>query len=265
MTASLLVCYRVSWLCKLPVSLLLRLASGGSCRPKAVGCKCSFVLLLQHRDDLEQVRILADQCRRREKLRKRALATWQQNMQALLQQAITFDQQLLGTAHPSPPGKQTVAGAATIEQSSKKRSGSKASHSKGAKGKQERQLAAEIADATEKAQAKFEHDMALSLQLTNGVAEEAGKLHHMKIVRAELNQPEADLNVAGPSEATADAESQEAAQVIQAQHRSPLRRLVMLMSITYICHAYQSHVCLLCMYVSKLTTVSCIVVLSPMM
>ncbi|KAL0045735.1 hypothetical protein WJX82_003086 [Trebouxia sp. C0006] len=58
------------------------------------------------RDDLEQVRILADQCRRREKLRKRALASWQQNMHLLLQQAATLDHQLLASSSPSTSAKQ---------------------------------------------------------------------------------------------------------------------------------------------------------------
>ena len=152
------------------------------------------------RDDLEQVRILADQCRRREKLRKRALASWQQDMHDLLQQAITLDHHMLGTSGLSPSAKQAKL---TADQASHKQSGSsKAGHSKAANSKQALQLAAEVADATENAQAKFEHDMALSLQLTKGVAEEAAKLHHVKIVRAESSQAaEEAADEAGPSDA----------------------------------------------------------------
>ena len=146
------------------------------------------------------MRILADQCRRREKLRKRALTTWQQDMSALLQQAITLDHNLLGTPDPRPAAKQAKL---TADQASHKQPGSnRASHSKAALGNQALQLAAEVADATENAQAKFEHDMALSLQLTKGVAEEAAKLHHVKIVRAESSQAaEEAVNEAGPSDA----------------------------------------------------------------
>ena len=153
------------------------------------------------RDDLEQVRILADQCRRREKLRKRALSTWQQQMQSLLQHAVTLDQQLL---HPTPPSaspKQLSPSKALASQSShKKQPNGKPGHSRGAGSKQALQLAAEIADATENAQAKFEHDMALSLQLTKGVADQAVKLHHVKIVRADSGQPGTSADVAEPSE-----------------------------------------------------------------
>lgn len=146
------------------------------------------------RDDLEQVRILADQCRRREKLRKRELATWQQDMHALLHQAITLDQTLLGTPDASSSAKH-----AKLNADQKQSGGSKATHSKAGNSKQAQQLAAEVADATENARAKFEHDMALSLQLTKGVAEEAAKLHHVKIVRAEATEEPADK--AGPSDA----------------------------------------------------------------
>ena len=157
-----------------------------------------------NRDDLEQVRILADQCRRREKLRKRALTAWQQDMHALLQQAISLDHRLLGTSDLSPAAKQAKL---TAKQASHKPpSSSKAGHSKAANSKQAQQLAAEVADATENAQAKFEHDMALSLQLTRGVAEEAAKLHHVKIVRAESSQAaEEGADVAGPSDAVESA------------------------------------------------------------
>ena len=137
---------------------------------------------------------MADQCRRREKLRKRALATWQQDMHALLQQAITLDQTLLGSPVTSPSAKQAKA---TADQ--KQSGSSKATNSKAGNSKQAVQLAAEVADATENARAKFEHDMALSLQLTKGVAEEAAKLHHVKIVRAEVTEDPADK--AGPSDA----------------------------------------------------------------
>ena len=145
------------------------------------------------------MRILADQCRRREKLRKRALASWQQDMNGLLQQAIALDHQLLATPSISPSAKQSKL---TADQTSHKQSASsKAAHSKQASSKQALQLAAEVSDATENAQAKFEHDMALSLQLTKGVAEEAAKLHHVKIVRAESSQAaEEAANTAGPSE-----------------------------------------------------------------
>lgn len=148
------------------------------------------------------MRILADQCRRREKLRKRGLATWQQHMHALLQQAITLDHQLLGTPDASPAAKQSAATKLAAAQTSHRQSGSsRGSHSKAADSKQALQLAAEIADATENAQAKFEHDMALSLQLTKAVAEEAAKLHHVKIVRAESSQAEEAALGAGPPEA----------------------------------------------------------------
>ena len=171
-------------------------------------------LCMHCRDDLEQVRILADQCRRREKLRKRGLATWQQDMQGLLLQAITLDQQLLGTSETSSPAKAAHAGKLTAAQGSKKQPGSKGSHSKAAQSKQLLQLVAEIADATENAQAKFEHDMALSLQLTNGVADEAAKLHRVKIVRAESSHSDADADDSElPSEA-----AQEAAQVVRLLH-----------------------------------------------
>ena len=145
------------------------------------------------------MRILADQCRRREKLRKRALTSWQQDMHALLQQAITLDHQLLGTAAVSPSAKQAKP---TADQASHKQSGSsRAGPSKAANSKQALQLAAEVADATGNAQAKFEHDMALSLQLTKGVAEAAARLHHVKIVRAESSQAaEEEADEAGPSD-----------------------------------------------------------------
>lgn len=147
------------------------------------------------------MRILADQCRRREKLRKRGLAAWQQHMHGLLQQAITLDHQLLGTPNGSPDAKQSAAAKLAAAQTSHRQSGSsRGSHAKAADSKQALQLAAEIADATENAQAKFEHDMALSLQLTKAVAEEAAKLHHVKIVRAESSQAEEATLGAGPSE-----------------------------------------------------------------
>ena len=177
-----------------------------------IGCLvvgCLIGCLVGCRDDLEQVRILADQCRRREKLRKRGLATWNQDMQGLLQQAIALDQELLGPPASDSPSKGPHAGKLTAGPGSKRQTGSKGSHSKAAHSKQVLQLAAEIADATENAQAKFEHDMALSLQLTNSVADEAAKLHHVKIVRAESSHSEADADAAGPSSEAA----QEAAQV----------------------------------------------------
>ena len=150
------------------------------------------------------MRILADQCRRREKLRKRALTAWQQDMHALLQQAISLDHRLLSTSDPSPSAKQAKL---TADQASHKQPGSsKAGHSKAANSKQAQQLAAEVADATENAQAKFEHDMALSLQLTKAIAEEAAKLHHVKIVRAESSHAaEEAADEAGPSDAVESA------------------------------------------------------------
>ena len=152
------------------------------------------------RDDLEQVRILADQCRRREKLRKRALATWQQDMYALLQHAIALDQQMLDPLAPSSSAKQLSASKIPKHMSTKKQPSSKqGGHGKATSSKQGLQLAAEIADATENAQTKFEHDMRLSLQLTNSVADEAAKLHHVKIVRASSSQL-GSADVAGPSE-----------------------------------------------------------------
>ena len=153
------------------------------------------------RDDLEQVRILADQCRRREKLRKRALATWQQDMYALLQHAIALDQQILDPLATSSSAKQLSASKFPKHMSTKKPPSSKqGGHGKPTSSKQGQQLAAEIADATENAQTKFEHDMRLSLQLTNSVADEAAKLHHVKIVRASSSQLGSSADVAGPSE-----------------------------------------------------------------
>lgn len=123
-------------------------------------------------------------------------------MHGLLQQAITLDHQLLGTPHASPAAKKSAAAKLAAEQTGHRQSGSsRGSHGKVANSKQAQQLAAEIADATENAQAKFEHDMALSLQLTKAVAEEAAKLHHVKIVRAESSQAEEAAAGAGPSEA----------------------------------------------------------------
>ncbi len=155
---------------------------------------------LHYRDDLEQVRILADQCRRREKLRKRALASWQQNMHVLLQQAVTLDQQLLASSSPSTSAKQVSPSKPVKPLFSKAQSGNKHGHSKGTSSKQAKQLAAEIADASENAQAKLAHDMALSLQLTRGVADEAARLHHLKIIRAHSGQPGSSNGAAGPSE-----------------------------------------------------------------
>ncbi len=156
---------------------------------------------LRYRDDLEQVRILADQCRRREKLRKRALASWQQNMHFLLQQAVTLDHQLLAPSSPSTSAKQVSPSKPVKPVSSKAQSGSKHGHNKGTSSKQAKQLAAEIADASENAQAKLAHDMALSLQLTRGVADEAAKLHHVKIIRAHSGQqPGSSNGDVGPSE-----------------------------------------------------------------
>ena len=154
---------------------------------------------LLYRDDLEQVRILADQCRRREKLRKRALASWQQNMHLLLQQAVTLDQQLLASSSPSTSAKQGSSSKPAKLLSIKAQSGSKHGHSKGTGSKQAKQLAAEIADASENAQAKLAHDMALSLQLTHGVADEAAKLHHVKIIRAHSGQLSSSNGAVGPS------------------------------------------------------------------
>jgi len=155
---------------------------------------------LRYRDDLEQVRILADQCRRREKLRKRALASWQQNMHVLLQQAVSLDQQLLASSSPSTSAKQVSPWKPVKPLFIKAQSGSKHGHSKGSSSKQAKQLAAEIADASENAQAKLAHDMALSLQLTRGVADEAAKLHHVKIIRACPGQPRSSNGAVGPSE-----------------------------------------------------------------
>lgn len=156
---------------------------------------------LRCRDDLEQVRILADQCRRREKLRKRALASWQQNMHVLLQQAVSLDQQLLASSSPITSAKQVSPSKPMKPVLSKAQSGSRPGHSKGtACSKQAKQLAAEIADASENAPAKLAHDMALSLQLTRGVADEAAKLHHVKIIRAHSGQPGSSNGAAGPSE-----------------------------------------------------------------
>ncbi|KAL0040967.1 hypothetical protein WJX77_000497 [Trebouxia sp. C0004] len=152
------------------------------------------------RDDLEQVRILADQCRRREKLRKRALASWQQNMHVLLQQAVSLDQQLLASSSPSTSAKQVSPSKSAKPLFGKAQSGKKHSHSKGTGSKQAKQLAAEIADASENAQAKLAHDMALSLQLTRGVADEAAKLHHVKIIRAHSGQPRSSNGAVGPSD-----------------------------------------------------------------
>jgi len=144
---------------------------------------------------------LADQCRRREKLRKRALASWQQNMHLLLQQAVTLDHQLLASSSsPSTSAKQVSPSKPVKPVSSKAQSGSKHGHSKGTASKQAKQLAAEIADASENAQAKLAHDMALSLQLTRGVADEAAKLHHVKIIRAHSGQPGSSHGAVGPSE-----------------------------------------------------------------
>ena len=160
-----------------------------------------FIKHLRYRDDLEQVRILADQCRRREKLRKRALASWQQNMHLLLQQAATLDHQLLASSSPSTSAKQVSPSKPAKPLFTKAQSGSKHGHNKGtASSKQAKQLAAEIADANENAQAKLAHDMALSLQLTRGVADEAAKLHHVKIIRAHSGQPGSSNGAVGPTE-----------------------------------------------------------------
>ena len=146
------------------------------------------------------MRILADQCRRREKLRKRALASWQQNMHLLLQQAVTLDHQLLASSSPSTSAKQVSPAKPAKPLFSKAQTSSKHGHSKGFSSKQAKQLAAEIADASENAQAKLAHDMALSLQLTRGVADEAAKLHHVKIIRAHSGQPGSNNAAVGPSE-----------------------------------------------------------------
>ena len=143
------------------------------------------------------MRILADQCRRREKLRKRSLSTWQHDMQALLRQAVALDQQLLASSLPSTSTKQISPSKITKSVSGKAPSSGKYGHGKASNNKQALQLAAEVADATENAQAKFEHDMALSLQLTRDVAGEAAKLHHVKIVRADSGQSGSMSNAVG--------------------------------------------------------------------
>lgn len=102
---------------------------------------------------------------RREKLRKRAVISWQQNMRLLAARASALDKQKAGTAASSPSKGHTT-------------SIKKALSSFG-----------ELAESEEEMRARFEHDMALSLQLTQGVAEEAGKLQHVKIVRAQSSQP----------------------------------------------------------------------------
>ena len=154
------------------------------------------------RDDLEQVRILADQCRRREKLRKRALASWQQNMRLLHQQAVALDQQRLHGLNDAPdrshlpglPDSKTPKTAASKKQHS---SGKSTARGRASGHKQAVQMGADVAEATEDAQAKFEHDMALSLQLTRSVADEATKLHHVKIVKASSGQPALTEDLAG--------------------------------------------------------------------
>ena len=166
-------------------------------------------IALQHnvwhcRGDLEQVRILADQCRRREKLRKRALASWQQDMRTLHDQAIAMDQQRLQGSDASSNPSDALLSAATpkLPSGKKKQQGSSKSTAKGKMmgSQQAQQLAADVAEATVNAQAKFEHDMALSLQLTRSVADEAAKLHHVKIVRPDSDiLGSADDDAAGPS------------------------------------------------------------------
>ncbi len=123
-------------------------------------------------------------------------------MHLLLQQAVTLDHQLLASSSsPSTSAKQVSPSKPAKPLSIKAQSGSKHGHSKGASSKQAKQLAAEIADANENAQAKLAHDMALSLQLTRGVADEAAKLHHVKIIRAHSGQQPGSSNGAvGPSE-----------------------------------------------------------------
>ena len=117
------------------------------------------------RDDLEQARILADQVQRREKLRKRALISWQQNMRLLAARASALDKQKAGTAASSPSKGHTTSIKKALSSFD------------------------ELAESEEEMRGKFQHDMALSLQLTQGVAEEAGKLQHVKIVRAQSSQP----------------------------------------------------------------------------
>ena len=125
-----------------------------------------LTLLLLCRDDLEQARILADQVQRREKLRKRALISWQQNMRLLAARASALDKQKASHTASSPSKGHTLS----IEKALSSFD--------------------ELAESEEEMRAKFEHDMALSLQLTQGVAEEAGKLQHVKIVRANPGQPQ---------------------------------------------------------------------------
>ena len=165
-------------------------------------------LLGSCRDDLEQVRILADQCRRREKLRKRALASWQQDMRMLHEQAVAMDQQRLHGSDPYSNPSKPLPSAATpkLPPGKKKQQGSGKSTAKGKMlgSQQAQQLAADVAEATVNAQAKFEHDMALSLQLTRSVADEAAKLHHVKIVRPDSDCPgAADDDMPGSSIDTA--------------------------------------------------------------
>lgn len=97
--------------------------------------------------------------------------SWQQNMRLLAAGASALDRQKAGLA----PASTSKAHAASV--------------------KKALSSLEDLADAEDGMRAKFEHDMALSLQLTQSVAEEAGKLQHVKIVRAKLSQ--ADL----PSEA----------------------------------------------------------------
>ena len=118
-------------------------------------------------------------------------------MQALLQQAVALDQRLLSSSLPSSATKQVSPSKTAKSLSRKATSSGKYGHGKASSNKQALQLAAEVADATENAQAKFEHDMALSLQLTRDVAGEAAKLHHVKIVRADSGQSGSMSNAAG--------------------------------------------------------------------
>lgn len=129
------------------------------------------------RDDLEQARILADQVQHREKLRKRAMLSWQQNMRQLAGRAIALDKQKAGSA---PPGTSKAQPASV---------------------KKALSSFEELAESEDGMRAKFEHDMALSLQLTGSVAEEASKLQHVKIIRAEPSQPTlaSDSAALGPS------------------------------------------------------------------